>query len=42
MGRLSPGMTGGVWLISSMTMARTRAMRGWPGVWRVTVIAAGV
>ena len=42
MGRLSPGMAGGVWLISSMSRARARAMRGWPGVSRVTVMACGV
>src|ERR1035441_6516295 len=42
MGRLSPGMAGGVWLISSMSRARARATRGSPGGSRATVIAAGV
>ena len=42
MGRVSPGMAGGVALISSRSRARARVMRGAPGRWRVTVIAAGV
>ena len=42
MGRLSPGMAGGVVLISSMSSARARVTRAEPGWSRVTVIAAGV
>ena len=42
MGRLSPGMAGGVALISSMSSARARATRAEPGWSSWTVIAAGV
>ena len=42
MGRWSPGMAGGVALISWMSRAMARAMRGARGCSRVTVIAAGV
>ena len=42
MGRLSPGMAGGVALISSMSSARARATRVEPGWSSWTVIAAGV
>jgi hypothetical protein len=39
---LSPGIAGGLALISWMRSARARATRGAPGGSRVTVIAAGV
>ena len=42
MGRLSPGMAGGVALISSMSRFRARATRVEPGWSSSTVIAAGV
>jgi len=42
MGRLSPGMAGGVALISSISSARARATRAEPGWSSWTVIAAGV
>ena len=42
MGLVSPGMAGGVWLISSMSRARARATRGAPGLWSSTVMACGV
>ena len=42
MGRVSPGMAGGVALISSVSKARARATRRERGGSRVTVIAAGV
>ena len=38
MGLVSPGMAGGVWLISSMSRARARATRGVPGLSSSTVI----
>jgi hypothetical protein len=41
MGRWSPGMAGGVVLISWMSSARARAMRGARGCSRWTVIAGG-
>ena len=42
MGRWSPGMTGGLVLISASRQARARAILGWLGRSRVTVIAAAV
>src|ERR1039457_4832503 len=41
MGRVSPGMAGGVALISSVSSARARATRAEPGWSSWTVIAAG-
>ena len=42
MGRVSPGMAGGLALISSISRVRARATRSDGGCSRVTVIAAGV
>ena len=40
-GLASPGMAGGVWLISSISRARARATRGVSGLWSSTVIRSG-
>ena len=42
MGRWSPGMTGGFWLISASRQARARVTLCWPGWPGVTVMALGV